>query len=81
MEIYPVYKQTEPLRVIENTVRWLGVATKLRRDIAQSRKFAAVTTATTMVLSLVEADGLIRLSGASSECNLAVTRINSDSSP
>ena len=23
-ETYPVYKQAEPLRVIENAVRWLG---------------------------------------------------------
>ena len=27
-EIYPVYKQSEPLRVIENAVRWLGAETK-----------------------------------------------------
>ena len=27
-EIYPVYKQAEPLRVIENAVRWLGTESK-----------------------------------------------------
>ncbi len=27
-EIYPVYKQAEPLRVIENAVRWLGTGIK-----------------------------------------------------
>lgn len=27
-EIYPVYKQAEPLRVIENAVRWLGAGVK-----------------------------------------------------
>ena len=27
-EVFPVYKQTEPLRVIENAVRWLGTETK-----------------------------------------------------
>jgi trehalose utilization protein len=27
-EIYPVYKQAEPLRVIENAVRWLGTEDK-----------------------------------------------------
>ena len=29
-ETYPIYKQAEPLRVVENAVRWLAIKTSTR---------------------------------------------------